>query len=164
MFFDGGWINLLIWLLPITKTLRYWVLRCCCNFLFVWLLPNTLTKTMTKHNDKGNNLNPSLPCPNLCLCWQTKDKYKDKDKNNEKDKDKSTEKTQHVLYFWKENDSRISNMMMAGELVMMHQGYCTGDDATGVMHLGQCTRAEAPGVMHRGWCTGVDALGMMHQC
>ena len=43
-----------------------------------------------------------------------KGKDKDKDNDNDKDKDKGAEKTQHVLYFLKGNDSRISNMMMAG--------------------------------------------------
>ena len=48
------------------------------------------------------------------------DTHKDKDKD--KDKDKRSEKTQQVLYFWKGYDSRIPNMMMVGELVMMHGG------------------------------------------
>ena len=43
----------------------------------------------------------------------------------------SARKTKHVVYFWKGYDSRISNMTMVGELVMMHRGWCTGNDTLG---------------------------------
>ena len=69
--------------------------------IFVW---NLKTASSNKFSQFLTNINEN-------------DKDKGKDNDNDKDKDKITEQTQHVLYFWKAYDSRISNVMMV-----------TGDD------------------------------------